>query len=454
MLRKLLLLSLLFIASQNIVYSAITTQDHIFVANDSFSSDFHTRLNQNFTNMLTGGINSISTANVVDDTLEEEDMADEINPRIRTYEGAACEFVYTGLLPVTDSDLTSDISAGTAYPRGYRINKTSATSKTYTASRWTFVDVDINGDFQYSVVNIGAATPSVASNSIRLARVSTDGTTINDVTDLRTTSCTNGPFSNIGSGTGESNLDDVFKNGAPVRRFSAAGRTPNGFAQGAFISWDTHTTFKVTNGALYVNGEYRTSSTDITVPQTNDDPANSTSGLDTGSIAGSTTYYVYAVADQSAVKPFTVSYSTSASAPSGTTNYRLIGRIRTDANSNFVSRDLVTAHAISPKELVGAMVVFDGSGTVVTNPVNAFNISSIADNGTGTYTVTFAENFARVPAIAGVCLNSAGAGSECKVSIQGDTQPTVSSVKFHTEDDAGSEIDATYISIIAVGDKS
>lgn len=451
---KLLLASLLFIISQNIAFGAITTQDHIFVANDAFSSDFHTRLNQNFTNMLTGGINSINSANIVDDSLDETDMADNINPRIRTYEGAACEFVYTGLLPSTDSDLTSDISAGTAYPRGYRVKKASGTSKTYTGSRWTYVDIDINGDFQYSEVAIGGATPSIASNSIRLARVSTDSVTINDVTDLRTTSCTNGPFSNIGSGTGEPNLDDVFKNGAETRRFSAAGRTPNGLARGAFLSWDTHTTVKVTPGALYINGEYRTASVDITVPQTADDPVNGTSGIDTGAIAANTTYYFYALADQPAVKPFSVSFSTSATAPSGTTNYRYLGRVRTDGNSLFTSRDMVTAHGIDPKELVGAMVVFNGSGTVVTNPVNAFNVSAIADNATGTYTVTFAENFNKVPAIAGTCLNSAAAGSECKISIQGDTQPTVSSVKFHAEDDGGSEIDPTYISIIAVGDKS
>lgn len=451
MLLRLLVLLLIFSAP---LQAAVTSYDNTFVANDVFSSDFHSRLNDNFTRSLTGGINSTNSANIVDGSIVSSDVAESISPITRTYEGASCEFVYSGLLPVTDSDLTSDIASGTAYPRGYRIKKTSGTSKTYGASKWTFVDIDINGDFQYTEVAIGAATPSVASNSIRLARVSTDGTTINDVSDLRTTSCTQGPFSTIGTGTGESNLDDVFANGQYVRRFSPAGRTPNGLAVGAFVSWDAHTTFKVSPGALYINGEYRTASTDITVTQAADDPTNGGSGIDTGSIAASTTYYVYGVADQGAVKPFSVSFSTSASAPTGITNYRLIGRIRTDANNNFVSRDIVTAHAIAPMELVGARVLFDGTGTVVTNPVNAFNVSAIADNATGTYTITFAENFARVPSISGSCRNTAAAGSMCVVSIEGDTAITASSVKFHTEDDAGSEVDSPQVSIIANGDKS
>lgn len=451
---KRILLPLLVIASQVIaypLYAGTVSFTQLAVSGDLTSSKYNGDLDTVYQKVNA----SIQTDNVLDDTITEPDFADDANPRIRTYEGASCEFVYTGLLPGTTSGtLSGSIPTGTAYPLGYRVIKSSSTAKTWTASRWTFVDIDINGNFTYSEVTIGGSTPSVAANSIRLARVSSDGTEVNDVQDLRTTSCTNGPFTNIGTGTGEANLDDVFRNGQWVRRFSAAGRTPQGLATGSFVSWDTHTTFKVTPGALYINGEYRAASTDITVPQTADDPTNGISGIDTGAIAASTTYYAYGVADQGAAKPFSVSFSTSASAPTGITNARLIGRIRTDANSLFVSRDLVTAHAISPRELVGAMVVFDGTGTVITNPTNAFNVSAIADNATGTYTITFAENFARVPAISGLCRNSAAAGSMCSVSIEGDTAPTVSSVKFHTEDDAGSEVDPPYVAITAVGDKS
>ena len=443
---KLLILSLLIFSP--VLSADITSPDNTFVANDQYSSDFHTRLNRNIV-QLTDGVNNVRTQQVVNDTLLEADMADEINPRVRTYEGASCEFVYTGLLPVTDSDLTSDISAGTAYPRGYRISKSSATAKTYTASRWTYVDIDINGDFQYSVVTIGAATPSVATNAIRLARVSTDGTTISAVSDLRTTSCTNGPFTNIGSGTaGEPSLDDVLKNGAPVRRYSLAGRTPQGFAQGAFVSWDSHTAFKVTAGSLYINGEYRSTSSDITVPTTADDPVNGTSGLDTGSVTGGPVrYYVYGVADQDAVEPFSVSYSTSSSAPSGVTNYQLIGSITTDATNLFTSRDAVSTHGVNERELIGGWVTFNGNSTVAIK--DGFNVSALADNNTGLYTISWDQDFNNAVYAPDVHHLTTSAGSGQSDNIEAITAGTL---QVLTGDNSGSPVDSTFVSVSAKGD--
>lgn len=425
--------------------AAVTSYDNTFVTNDVFAADFHSRLNANFTKSLTGGINSINSANIVDDSLDESTMADEINPRIRTYEGAACEFVYTGLLPSTDSDLTSDISAGTGYPRGYRINKASATSKTYSASKWTYVDLDINGDFQYSVVSIGASAPAVASNSIRLARVSTDGTTINTVTDLRVTSCADGPFSNIGSATGESNLDDVLKYGQPVRRFSTAGRSASGFIQGFYVSWDSHTAFKVTSGSAYINGEYRSISTDITVPTTADDPTAGTSGIVSGAIASSTAYNVYLVADVDATKTPSVSFGTSAT---GLTNYRLIGRIVTDASSLFTSKDVVTAHAVNERELIGAYVTFMG-GTV--KIINSFNVSSITDHGAGDYTITFDDDFASADyAWSGSSMLD---GAATYTIVGREASPAAGSIRVGVVSVVSdTKVDTDYITFMAVGD--
>lgn len=381
---------LMFLAVGN-AQSAVTSYDHTFVANDVFSADFHTRLNANFNRSLTGGINNINSANILDDSLLEADMADEINPRIRTYEGAACEYVYEGLLPVTSASLTSNTSAGTAYPRGFRINKASATAKTYTASRWTFVDIDSSGNFQYSEQTIDGSTPSVASNSIRLARVSTDGSTVVSVSDLRRTSCANGPFSAISDASGEATLSDVLKNGSPVRKFSHAGRTPVGFAQGAFVSWDSHTAFKVTSGSLYINGKYRSVSTDISVPTTADAPTTGISGVDT-TISASTKYCVYAVADQDSVKGYSITYSANCSAPAGVTSYRLIGSIDTDATSLFTSNDVFVAHGFSPKETLGASAFFNGASSTIPL-IDTFNIASWTDNGVGDYTATFDKGF-------------------------------------------------------------
>ena len=133
-----------------------------------------------------------STTNILADSLGELDMADEINPRIRANEilgigvdttSVQTAFVASGLTPATSASLTSNISAGVAYINGYRVAK-NATSKTYSASMDTYVDLDQTGGFTLSAVVNGAAAPAVAANSARLAKVVTDGTSITSVTNL------------------------------------------------------------------------------------------------------------------------------------------------------------------------------------------------------------------------------------------------------------------------------
>lgn len=58
--------------------------------------------------------------------------------------------------------------------------------------------------------------------------------------------------------------------------------------------------------------------------------------IDTGSEANSTQYYVYAVADADATT-FTVMISTSATTPTGATNYRRIGYFYNNSSGNIVS---------------------------------------------------------------------------------------------------------------------
>lgn len=427
-----------------VCFAGITSVDNSFIAGDQYSADFPSRLNRN-TVQLENGINNIDTNQITDDTLLEADFADEINPRVRTYEGAACEYVYTGLLPVTSGTLATSISAGTAYPRGYRVNKSSTTAHSFTASKWTFVDVDQSGNFQYSEQTIGGSTPSVATNSIRLARVSTDTATVNNVQDLRRTSCANGPFSAIADTSGEATLSDLLSNGAYVRRYSPAGRTPSGFAHGAFVSFDTSTTFKVTKGALYINGKYRISSQDITIPTTADDPTNGISGVDT-SIASSTRYFVYGVADQDAVKGFSVTYSANASVPAGVTNARLIGTILTDTASHFTSTDTATAHGISERELPIAWIKWDGTGTPAIK--DSYNVSGLADNGVGDYTFSWDIDPANAfYAIAGS--SEFSAGQVCTVSV---VTATAGTLRVQIADGAEAARDKANNSVIIFGD--
>src|SRR3990167_10583950 len=327
---------------------------------------------------------AIQTDNITDDTITEADFADAANPRIRDYEIFG-EFVDDGLLQTTTSGtLAGTIPAGTAYPRGYRIDKTSGTAKTYTASMWTYADIDINGDFQYSEVAINGATPAVATNSIRLFRASTDSTEVVAVQDLRVLN-TVGAFRNISDQAGEATLEDIFNTGDKLR-----GGYSVGWINGCQVSWDTHIAFKVRRGTIWINGHLRSISTDISVPQTNDAPVDGTSGLDTGSIAASTSYDIYAVADQSGQKTFSITYSTNNATPVGATNYRHIGRIRTDAGTNFTSGDIFRDHSLSQRETAAGWISFNSLGTIIQDHYRA---AALIDVGTGSWKVVWDFNF-------------------------------------------------------------
>jgi len=92
--------------------------------------------------------------------------------------------VISGCLPATSANLTSDISAGIAYSQGRRIVK-AITSRTYTASVDTYVDLKGDGTYIFTEVANAAAAPAVAADSIRLAKVITSATAITAVADLR-----------------------------------------------------------------------------------------------------------------------------------------------------------------------------------------------------------------------------------------------------------------------------
>lgn len=454
MLKKLCLaVSLMVIASQNIALAGTVSYDQVATSSDITVAKYNADLNTIYQDHNT----NIQSSNILNDTVAEADMADDANPRLRDYElggsGTECEMVYTGLLTTTTSStLTGAVPSGTAYPRGYRVVKSSSTPKTFTASRWTFVDIDISGNFTYSEATIGGATPSVAPNSIRLSRVSTDGTQILAVQDLRKTSCTTGTFlATTSTATSGVSLDDILKNGQKTRRSTSAGRTPNGWVQGLFVSYDTATTFKVTSGSAYINGAYRFVSTDTTVTTGNDTPDMGVSGLDTGTVTGGPlTYYVYAVADQSSVATYSITYSLSGSAPSGVTNSRLIGSIKTDYTNLFTSRDAVTSHGISDREVIGAWITFNGKSGIVS--YDSYNISGLADNGTGDYTVSWDDDFNNTTYFPfGMCSGTIDP-TNASGTLSYYSTPATGSLRVTTWA-GGSAIDPTFVSLGATGDK-
>lgn len=442
--KKIILVAfLLFVTSQ--AYSSTVSFDQLAVSSDLTATKYNTDLNTIFQKVNSG----IDTTNISSATLTEPDFADEINPRVRTAEGAVCSgFVYTGLLmPTTSGTLTGTIPTGTAYPLGYRVVKSSTTPKTFTGSRWTWVDLDINGSFTYSEASIGGSTPAIAPNSTRLFLASSDTTQVNTVTDLRTTSCTNGPFSVISNEAGGASLGSVLGFG---RHNRVSGDI--GWAQGLQVSYDTITTFKVRSGSAYIGGKYRAISTDTTVPQTTDNPTNGISGLDTGAIASGTRYTVFATADQDGASTPSFTFSTSESAPTGVTAYRKIGSIKTDASSKFASYDVMTAHEINQKEILGAWVNFKAVGT--TTILKSYNVSALTDNGTGDTTVSFERPFATSSdyVVAGVARRSTGGGGY--LAYDESNAPTSGSVRLETWNNNGGAVeDMELVSVIAAGER-
>jgi hypothetical protein len=178
--KKLILVLMFVVGISYTSHAGLITIDSM--SEDASIGDMNSRFNT-IKNEFNGNIES---ANIAADTIGEADMADEINPRIRDDEFFN-DYTYTGHLPATSANLISDISAGTSYVEGYRC-VTTATEKTYTASKDTWVYIDINSTFQYEEVANGAAQPTEPSNSLLLAKVVTDADNITGVTDHRTTS--------------------------------------------------------------------------------------------------------------------------------------------------------------------------------------------------------------------------------------------------------------------------
>lgn len=377
--RKLLFFSLMVVSS-HLAFADIASLQSNFVNGESsvvshLNNDRTTLTNSvnNVQGCQTGGIQS--AGQVKSATVCAENMAPDADPRTRTLQGAACEFVYTGLTTATTSGtLVGSISAGTAYPQGYYVNKNSSTAHTFNATKWTYVDIDKNGSFTYSEQTIGGAAPSVAPNSIRLERVSSDSTQILAVQDLRKTSCTAGPFSGISDATQEATLADIFVNGA------------GGWENGLSIASKSTTAIFINPGTLYLNGKYRTNpgtlSIDAAVVAS---PSNGQSGLDTGSLAASTNYYVYAAGDVAATSALTGVFSTSPTAPSGTTNYRRIGEASTEGASVFNTSTDVSGVLYSSVNYLGKIKQIKAfqTGAVATGTTVLPNDNTIAQINEG-----------------------------------------------------------------------
>ena len=94
--------------------------------------------------------------------------------------------VVSGLVVTQDALLDGDISAGVAYIDQAEATITGVTAHGFTVSVDTYVDVTAASSYTYVEVATDAAAPALTADSIRIAKVATDGTTITAITDLRT----------------------------------------------------------------------------------------------------------------------------------------------------------------------------------------------------------------------------------------------------------------------------
>lgn len=171
-----------------LILLSIYTQAFASISVDSFVTPDDVTIDhlEEFRETVVDAINSFDGGLIQNDSITASKLDDNANPEVRWNE-AFNDFVYTGLtVPTTSGTLTSTTAAGTAYINGTRVVKV-ATSKTYTASKYTFVDLSSTGVFTYQETAIGASDPAVSTNSIRLARVSTDSTSVLSVRDDRVT---------------------------------------------------------------------------------------------------------------------------------------------------------------------------------------------------------------------------------------------------------------------------
>lgn len=134
----------------------------------------------NFT-AISQAIQSFDGSQIQAATIGEAALANAINPRLRGSETIS-NFVASGAVWSLVSGLNGTMSAGVIYVNGYRTPVNSIGSRTFTASKDTYVDLDYLGNVAYvEVANGATAGMTLTTNSTRVAKVITNGSAITSV---------------------------------------------------------------------------------------------------------------------------------------------------------------------------------------------------------------------------------------------------------------------------------
>ena len=176
-----------------------------------------TAINGNLDNANIKSGAAIDGTKIASATLTATQMADSVSPVKRWDEGLA-DFVASGCVWSGDaygSTRVASMTSGVVYINGKRISVSAVTSRTFTASKDTYVDIDENGTISYSEITNNAASPSLAANSIRIAIIVTGASnianqySINQGQIAKTTTDIRLPRSTSHSGTDGSVITDT-----------------------------------------------------------------------------------------------------------------------------------------------------------------------------------------------------------------------------------------------------
>ena len=380
--KKLLLTLFLLFGLCRVGYCAISTIS--YVTPDDVTIDTLEANRVTFTD----AINSADGALIQAGSITTAQLDDNANPENRWNEGFN-DFVFTGLTIPTSASLSSTTASGTLYMNGVRVVK-DATAHTYTASKHTYVDLSDNGTYTYSEVTINASAPAVATDSLRLARVSTDATTGVSVRDDRVTEIS------IAAGSAGSILDTDADTGILTEDSTD----------------EDVLRFKIGDTTLSSAREVLT----IQAIDANDVKIEPTTDVDVDLGSSSKKFKVMYIDEVSADD---VSLNTSAPA---------------EPIRNKLYKDNVVKGWIS----------FNGTGGIAIN--DDFNVSSITDSGTGLYVVVWSTDFANtnyaVVSTASEFTTTHASGN----LFPGSTEVTVN-------DSGGSNVDTAYIGVIIMGDQ-
>lgn len=186
---------------------------------------------------VAAAVTQVTQSNITDQRVMAKANDANTNAETRLSESLG-DFVASGLVWSQSSGLNGTMTSGVAYVSGKRLVVSSIASRTFTASKDTYVSLDSSGTVSYSEVANGAASPALPANSIWVAVVVTSGSAI---TSIRL------------GGTGGSNAEIYPKNNTGAWKawtpiWTASGTTPsigNGTLTGAYMQMGKTVFFRI-----------------------------------------------------------------------------------------------------------------------------------------------------------------------------------------------------------------